>query len=105
MSKLFFFFFFFFFFKQKTAYEMSLRDWSSDVCSSDLRAEPRAVAERDSHLDVAERGEPRLHTHRKRQHAAHRVRRPVERAKPLGEVHEPAALGVDRAARGRELAH
>src|SRR6059058_6323210 len=26
----------FFFFKQKTAYEMSLRDWSSDVCSSDL---------------------------------------------------------------------
>src|SRR6059058_3634796 len=29
-------FFFFFFFKQKTAYEMSLRDWSSDVCSSDL---------------------------------------------------------------------
>src|SRR6059058_1963803 len=26
-----------FFFKQKTAYEMSLRDWSSDVCSSDLR--------------------------------------------------------------------
>src|SRR6059058_3348176 len=29
-------FFYFFFFKQKTAYEMSLRDWSSDVCSSDL---------------------------------------------------------------------
>ena len=28
----------FFFFKQKTAYEMSLRDWSSDVCSSDLIA-------------------------------------------------------------------
>ena len=27
---------FFFFFKQKTAYEMSWRDWSSDVCSSDL---------------------------------------------------------------------
>src|SRR6188474_3616333 len=27
----------FFFFMQKTAYEMSLRDWSSDVCSSDLR--------------------------------------------------------------------
>ena len=27
---------FFFFFKQKTAYEMCGRDWSSDVCSSDL---------------------------------------------------------------------
>ena len=30
--------FFFFFFKQKTAYEMCGRDWSSDVCSSDLIA-------------------------------------------------------------------
>src|SRR3546814_9269751 len=30
----------FFFFKQKTAYEMRISDWSSDVCSSDL-AEPR----------------------------------------------------------------
>src|SRR3546814_4283009 len=26
-----------FFFKQKTAYEMRIRDWSSDVCSSDLK--------------------------------------------------------------------
>src|SRR3546814_10901062 len=32
----FFWFFFFFFFKQKTAYEMRISDWSSDVCSSDL---------------------------------------------------------------------
>src|SRR3546814_5226844 len=29
----------FFFFKQKTAYEMRISDWSSDVCSSDLVAE------------------------------------------------------------------
>src|SRR3546814_8758169 len=28
----------FFFFKQKTAYEMRISDWSSDVCSSDLIA-------------------------------------------------------------------
>src|SRR3546814_3957143 len=28
----------FFFFKQKTAYEMRISDWSSDVCSSDLQA-------------------------------------------------------------------
>src|SRR3546814_3394602 len=28
---------FFFFFKQKTAYEMRISDWSSDVCSSDLQ--------------------------------------------------------------------
>src|SRR3546814_12668225 len=32
-------FFFFFFFKQKTAYEMRISDWSSDVCSSDLLEE------------------------------------------------------------------
>src|SRR3546814_7197969 len=30
--------FYFFFFKQKTAYEMRISDWSSDVCSSDLEA-------------------------------------------------------------------
>src|SRR3546814_19769202 len=29
----------FFFFKQKTAYEMRISDWSSDVCSSDLQKE------------------------------------------------------------------
>src|SRR3546814_7264356 len=31
-----------FFFKQKTAYEMRISDWSSDVCSSDLGLEAKA---------------------------------------------------------------
>src|SRR3546814_3665912 len=35
---------FFFFFKQKTAYEMRISDWSSDVCSSDLCAASPARA-------------------------------------------------------------
>src|SRR3546814_9337659 len=35
----------FFFFKQKTAYEMRISDWSSDVCSSDLQF--RVFATRD----------------------------------------------------------
>src|SRR3546814_5453163 len=39
---------FFFFFKQKTAYEMRISDWSSDVCSSDLDfvalAKPRVMS-------------------------------------------------------------
>src|SRR3546814_4509967 len=35
---------FFFFFKQKTAYEMRISDWSSDVCSSDLAGHRRAPA-------------------------------------------------------------
>src|SRR3546814_2936082 len=34
----------FFFFKQKTAYEMRISDWSSDVCSSDLAQLAAAVA-------------------------------------------------------------
>src|SRR3546814_2697352 len=33
-----------FFFKQKTAYEMRISDWSSDVCSSDLLLAARPVA-------------------------------------------------------------
>src|SRR3546814_14902156 len=39
--------FVFFFFKQKTAYEMRISDWSSDVCSSDLLGRefrPRRIA-------------------------------------------------------------
>src|SRR3546814_2678928 len=36
----------FFFFKQKTAYEMRISDWSSDVCSSDLEAAFRAALAR-----------------------------------------------------------
>src|SRR3546814_15226858 len=43
--------YFFFFFKQKTAYEMRISDWSSDVCSSDL--EPETARDRA-------RGAPRL---------------------------------------------
>src|SRR3546814_8520837 len=34
--------FVFFFFKQKTAYEMRISDWSSDVCSSDLNGQAAA---------------------------------------------------------------
>src|SRR3546814_19485280 len=37
--------YFFVFFKQKTAYEMRISDWSSDVCSSDLVAADACVAE------------------------------------------------------------
>src|SRR3546814_11313939 len=39
----------FFFFKQKTAYEMRISDWSSDVCSSDLQAHRIGRAEKFFH--------------------------------------------------------
>src|SRR3546814_2213747 len=51
-------FFFFCFFKQKTAYEMRISDWSSDVCSSDLnptaknrQADPALNRRSGSHRD------------------------------------------------------
>src|SRR3546814_4477299 len=49
--------FYFFFFKQKTAYEMRISDWSSDVCSSDLDAvldHPAAGGELRAELDGAD---------------------------------------------------
>src|SRR3546814_5129697 len=44
----------FFFFKQKTAYEMRISDWSSDVCSSDL-AEGKVTEEFDGVTYLRER--------------------------------------------------
>src|SRR3546814_6292628 len=55
---------FFFFVKQKTAYEMRISDWSSDVCSSDL---PPTVCDRSNNsrastepaYDCVPKSEPR----------------------------------------------
>src|SRR3546814_7849383 len=44
---------FFFFFKQKTADEMRISDWSSDVCSSDLK-EGRRVVEIEQAMAAAQ---------------------------------------------------
>src|SRR3546814_16948084 len=57
----------FFFFKQKTAYEMRISDWSSDVCSSDL------PARRDRHPDRAH-GEQHDRREHQRPHAEPRQR-------------------------------
>src|SRR5216117_1685621 len=78
-------FFFFFFFKQKTAYEIRKGDWSSDVCSSDLKG--RGGAERLApHL--AARG-PELGD------ALHRVELLVERhdARDIAARGEPGRAG------------
>src|SRR6187399_3694320 len=39
--------YFFFFFKQKTAYEITASDWSSDVCSSDLHVDDLGAFDHD----------------------------------------------------------
>src|SRR3546814_4170089 len=52
---------FFFFFKQKTAYEMRISDWSSDVCSSDLLANGLAAAAIITlHMEISLEGLPYL---------------------------------------------
>src|SRR3546814_7397051 len=63
---------FVFFFKQKTAYEMRISDWSSDVCSSDLDARggrgavfEQHVADSIAEVDV---GHQLLERQRRRQH-------------------------------------
>src|SRR3546814_7368621 len=53
------FFVLFFFFKQKTAYEMRISDWSSDVCSSDLAA--GVNLNREWHAPTLERSPEVLH--------------------------------------------
>src|SRR3546814_5240270 len=59
----------FFFFKQKTAYEMRISDWSSDVCSSDLargqrhRGQPQQADDGGEHQD-ADRADRQQHEER-----------------------------------------
>src|SRR3546814_1952222 len=72
----------FFFFKQKTAYEMRISDWSSDVCSSDLGQFL------ESHLSktidtVGDSPRPR----KSPGILAHRARNTVSRPHPRGKAH------------------
>src|SRR3546814_21120518 len=45
---------FVFFFKQKTAYEMRISDWSSDVCSSDLIGKDTQIPEQERNDEIGE---------------------------------------------------
>src|SRR3546814_14611906 len=61
----------FFFCKQKTAYEMRISDWSSDVCSSDLDVQIDAVERHDRAValgDILQFEHRRTLTHRRRRH-------------------------------------
>src|SRR3546814_17768441 len=85
-----------FFFKQKTAYEMRISDWSSDVCSSDLWTRPDIPAREISALrENPALSPPRLH--RAGQPLRHRhgvvpADAAVGDALPVGQV--PAGLQV-----------
>src|SRR3546814_2097187 len=86
--------FFFFFFKQKTAYEMRISDWSSDVCSSDLGdlyvRDPGRVLRDDGVDVVAVDGE----VVEVGQEADVRLPRPVDRCEGVGSGEQGVALGA-----------
>src|SRR3546814_10419956 len=88
-------FFVIFFFKQKTAYEMRISDWSSDVCSSDLLAEPRLHALEPRPGAGAQQVAERRPCREKKQRSTRRRRdHGIERAEPLPE--EEASGDGDR---------
>src|SRR3546814_2795419 len=80
----------FFFFKKKTAYEMRISDWSSDVCSSDLIVDaaiieragdvPAHVRLRDDFASIAETVFQKLGFAPHRAEILGRPRRPIGRA-------------------------
>src|SRR3546814_6427894 len=72
----------FFFFKQKTAYEMRISDWSSDVCSSDLI--PAQVPTHGGESVEPEQGRPFAEPRGLRRHA--RGDRPPRRDALRGEI-------------------
>src|SRR3546814_5984153 len=83
----------FFFFKQKTAYEMRISDWSSDVCSSDLIARKREPDISGRHHRVACSN---AHVARERKRETGARRRPVDdRQRRLRhQVQQPYRLGM-----------
>src|SRR3546814_7417971 len=102
--------FIFFFFKQKTAYEMRISDWSSDVCSSDLRrcsilrerasGRRKAVAGKDraALLRNEEGAERSRFGMARRDEQRDRVtdRRMAGRGKDTDDAHPPQGAGVGR---------
>src|SRR3546814_17711348 len=78
----------FFLFKQKTAYELRISDWSSDVCSSDLGVE-RLAGERTE-------GETRPHDDRDRESNQESQHRRLDRGQDM-----PPPDAVDKAGRQR----
>src|SRR3546814_6107863 len=77
----------FFFFKQKTAYEMRIMDWSSDVCSSDLVLLDQHALGRDHQRRLVQQGlDPPGRRHRDEQDQQQAEEQDVER-QPPDEVH------------------
>src|SRR3546814_19151601 len=108
----------FFFFKQKTAYEMRISDWSSDVCSSDLKYGwyPRSLSKIYVHeprhrrflITALAGSSPEIPLHRPSLHATSRISAirqtnmfddAGQRALPMGPQRPEARRGGEECAR------
>src|SRR3546814_9585410 len=96
---------FFFFFKQKTAYEMRISDWSSDVCSSDLPQRQELRPDRPGEAgpvdQPADDGDPEIdherapvgRQRRRQRHPERKLRAALEDLDdPADDVVDPAAV-------------
>src|SRR3546814_4040947 len=84
-----------FFFKQKTAYEMRISDWSSDVCSSDLRPLiVDAIEEARAHGDLSENAE--YHAAKERQGQVEATIGDLEDRLSRAQIIDPTMLSGDR---------
>src|SRR3546814_5537085 len=87
------------FFKQKTAYDMRISDWSSDVCSSDLdvpkgKRNQQPAADMDAELDPAAPRALQIETMR--------AECAEEEPEQISKAHRSAACFVDPDARDRK---
>src|SRR3546814_3012742 len=100
----------FFFFKQKTAYDMRISDWSSDVCSSDLRhAEKVDDGSRDPSLTDAGRARAHALAELLRSRDVVAVyatdfRRTRDTAEPTAAVHDLSIISYDAEAPAEAVA-
>src|SRR3546814_2987652 len=106
----------FFFFKQKTAYEMRISDWSSDVCSSDLDdghpdhrrlwlgdwRHSSPIAFRADDLSLARSRSQIFHKSRSREHKHDNDQKPYE---PHPDHHQSATTAHHLHAVGRSEEH
>src|SRR3546814_14182531 len=101
-----------FFFKQKTAYEMRISDWSSDVCSSDLRfgkdgydAVVKGVVGNEEGKGRTQHGGDRrqIRTHAFRHRVGHRSGHRIDHLRPRKDAGEDAG-GKDQPAHRERVA-
>src|SRR3546814_2921652 len=95
-----------FFFKQKSAYEMRISDWSSDVCSSDLCARARLPRRPRTRRARRGPGAEGRHAACRGRHAVARRPRAARRNRGAGAVAMGAAVAATAGVRGarRDLA-